>query len=141
MNWKNQKNWGQSSRNTFWCLVGCSVGDFGTIAYVQWQEIEMPMRNLMILAMSNGILTSILLETLILLRQMDFGRALRTAMGMSLISMLVMELAMNLVDYYGNGGTLGISIWVVPAIIAGFLTAWPYNYWRLERLGKSCCGG
>jgi len=117
------------------------VGDFGTIAYVLWQDIEMPMKNLMVLAMFNGILTSILLETLILLRQMDFGKALRTAMGMSLISMLAMELAMNLVDYYGNGGSLAISIWVVPAIIAGFLTAWPYNYWRLERLGKSCCGG
>ena len=101
----------------------------------------MSMQLLMGLAMLNGILTSIALETLILLKQMDFGKALRTALGMSLISMLAMELAMNFVDYYGNGGNLGISIWMLPALLAGFLTAWPYNYWRLERLGKSCCGG
>ena len=101
----------------------------------------MSMQLLMGLAMLNGILTSIALETLVLLKQMDFGKALRTALGMSLISMLAMELAMNLVDYYGNGGNLGISIWMLPALLAGFLTAWPYNYWRLERLGKSCCGG
>ena len=134
-------NWGRSARNTFWCLAGCSAGDFGTIAFAEWRGIEMSMQLLMGLAMLNGILTSIALETLILLKQMDFGKALRTALGMSLISMLAMELAMNLVDYYGNGGNLGISIWMLPALFAGFLTAWPYNYWRLERLGKSCCGG
>ena len=134
-------NWGRSARNTLWCLVGCATGDFGTIAFVEWRGIEMSMQLLMGLAMLNGILTSIALETLILLKQMDFGKALRTALGMSLISMLAMELAMNLVDYYGNDGSLGISVWMLPALLAGFLTAWPYNYWRLERLGKSCCGG
>lgn len=134
-------NWARSARNTLWCLVGCAAGDFGTIAFVEWRGIEMSMQLLMGLAMLNGILTSIALETLILLKQMDFGKALRTALGMSLISMLAMELAMNLVDYYGNGGSLGISVWMLPALLAGFLTAWPYNYWRLERLGKSCCGG
>ena len=50
---------------------------------------------LMGLAMMNGILTSILLETVILLKQMGFGKALRTALGMSLVSMVAMELAMN----------------------------------------------
>jgi hypothetical protein len=48
---------------------------------------------------------------------------------------------MNAVDYYGNGGSLGVSVWMLPALGAGFLAAWPYNYWRLERHGKSCCGG
>ena len=69
---------------------------------------------------------------------MGFGNALRTALGMSLVSMVAMELAMNTVDYVGNGGSLGVSVWIRPG--AGFLAAWPYNYWRLEGHGKSCCG-
>ena len=141
MNWQNRMNWNRSARNTLWCLVGCAAGDFGTIAFVEWRGIEMSLQALMGLAMLNGILTSILLETLILLRQMDFGKALRTATGMSLVSMVAMELAMNAVDYFGNGGSLGVSVWMVPALLAGFLAAWPYNYWRLERHGRSCCGG
>ena len=72
------------------------------------------------LAMMNGILTSILLETVILLKQMGFGNALRTALGMSLVSMVAMELAMNAVDYVGNGGSLGVSVWMIPALGLAF---------------------
>ena len=140
MNWRNLSNWSRSARNTMWCLAGCAAGDFGTIAYVDWKGIQMSTHLLMGLAMMNGILTSILLETVILLKQMGFSNALRTALGMSLVSMVAMELAMNAVDYVGNGGSLGVSVWMIPALGAGFLAAWPYNYWRLEGHGKSCCG-
>jgi len=52
----------------------------------------------MALAIINGLLTSIALETLILSRQMGLFMAFKTAIGMSLISMIGMELAMN--DYW-----------------------------------------
>ena len=59
---------------------------------------------IMALAIFNGLLTSIILETFILCKQMAFNLALRTALGMSLISMIAMELAMNLTDIAITGG-------------------------------------
>jgi hypothetical protein len=66
--------------------------------------------------------------------------ALKTAFGMSLISMISMEFAMNLVDYLMTGGAK-ITFGVLPLmLLAGFLTPWPYNYWRLKKYGLGCCG-
>ena len=93
----------------------------------------------MILAIINGLITSIILETFILIRQnFSFLNALKTASGMSLISMLSMEIAMNLTDYFLTGGAI-LTWWVIPImLIAGFLTPWPYNYWRLKKFGVNC---
>ena len=92
----------------------------------------------MLLAIINGILTSIVLETIVLSRQMVFKTAFRTAIGMSLISMLAMEIAMNLVDVAITGGAM-LTWWILPIMFAaGFMAAVPYNYWRLKALGKAC---
>jgi hypothetical protein len=83
-------------------------------------------------------MTSIALETLILLRQMSLANAFKTAIGMSLISMISMEVAMNAVDVAVTGGAM-LTPEVVPLmLLAGFLTPLPYNYWRLKALGKAC---
>mgnify|MGYP003951034287 FL=1 len=93
----------------------------------------------MAIAMLAGITTSVMLETVLLFRELGLGRALRTALGMSMISMLAMETAMNVVDYFLAGGAQ-LTWWVLPIMwLAGFLTPWPYNYWRLAKHGKSCC--
>ena len=85
-----------------------------------------------------GILTSIALETILLARQMAIAAAFKTAIGMSLVSMVSMEAAMNLVDYL-LVGEARLVWWVIPfMLIAGFLTPWPYNYWRLKKHGKAC---
>ena len=100
--------------------------------------IPWPTLAIMILAMVNGILTSIALETFILSRQMTLKLAFRTAIGMSLISMIGMEAAMNLTDYLLTGGAK-LTWWVVPIMLtAGFIAPLPYNYWRLKALGKAC---
>ena len=94
--------------------------------------------NIMILAIINGLITSIILETIILLKQMSFKQALTTALGMSLISMISMEVAMNLTDYLITGGAV-INLTVIPImLLAGFITPLPYNYWRLKKYNKSC---
>ena len=97
-NWRDRAVWRQSANNTKWCLIGCSIGDFGTIAAFQFVFTETGWSAMMImaLAMFNGIMTSIALETFILLSQMPLYEAFRVAIGMSLISMLSMEAAMNL---------------------------------------------
>lgn len=138
--WNNKSNWIKSAHNTKWCLIGCAIGDLGTIAYFQFTEHSFSTLTIMMLAILNGLLSSIAFETVILYRT-DFSLrdALKTALGMSFISMLAMEVAMNLTDYTLMGGAI-LTWWVIPiALLVGFLTPWPYNYWRLQKHRKSCC--
>ena len=138
-NWSCKHTWKRSAKNTMWCVIGCSIGDFGTILFFQLSGISFPVIGIMILAIINGLLTSIALETIILLRQkFNFTKALQTACGMSLISMISMEITMNLTDYLLTGGAV-ITWWVVPIMLAvGFVTPWPYNYFRLKKFNQAC---
>jgi len=138
-NWSCKHTWKRSAKNTAWCLLGCAIGDFGTILYFQITEIPWPVLAIMTLAIINGLITSIILETIILLRQkLDFSKALKTALGMSFISMVSMEIAMNVTDVILTGGAI-LNWWVVPImLIVGFLTPWPYNYWRLKKYNIAC---
>jgi hypothetical protein len=137
--WSCKHTWSRSAKNTFWCLLGCSIGDFGTILFFQLTKIPFPVLAIMVLAIINGIITSIILETIILLRQnFSFRQAFKTAVGMSLISMVSMEIAMNATDYFLTGGAI-LTWWVVPIMLAvGFVTPWPYNYWRLKKYNEAC---
>ena len=137
--WSCKHTWTRSAKNTFWCLLGCSIGDFGTILFFQLTKIPFPILAIMVLAIINGIITSIILETIILLRQnFNLKLAIKTAVGMSLISMVSMEIAMNATDYFLTGGAI-LTWWVVPIMLAvGFVTPWPYNYWRLKKFNEAC---
>ena len=139
IDWKHKETWKVSAKNTFWCLLGCAIGDFGTILFFQLSQIPFPILGIMTLAIINGVITSIILETIILIRQnFSFINALKTASGMSLISMISMEITMNLTDYLLTGGAI-LNWWVMPImLIVGFLTPWPYNYWRLKKFGIAC---
>ena len=139
IDWSCKHTWKTSAKNTLWCLAGCAIGDLGTILFFQISQIPFPLMGIMILAIINGLITSIILETLILVKQdFPFINALKTAVGMSLISMISMELMMNLTDYLLTGGAI-LTWWVIPImLIVGFLTPWPYNYWRLKKFGINC---
>lgn len=137
IDWKCKNTWSKSSYNTLWCLVGCSIGDFGTIIYFQNIDHSFSIYLVMFIAIINGIITSIILETLILLKQMNFSNAINTAFKMSIISMVVMEVCMNAVDLVFAGGI--INLWIIPfMLIAGFLSPLPYNYYRLKKYNESC---
>jgi hypothetical protein len=100
--------------------------------------IDWPVFSIMCLAIVNGLITSIILETIILARQMVLSLAFKTAIGMSLLSMIAMEAAMNITDFMLTGGAI-LKWWVIPfMLIAGFAAPLPYNYWRLKALGKAC---
>ena len=137
--WSCKHTWSKSAKNTSWCLLGCSIGDFGTILFFQLTQIPFPVLAIMILAIINGIITSIILETIILIKQnFTFKNAFKTAVGMSLISMLSMEIAMNATDYFLTGGAI-LTWWIVPImLVVGFVTPWPYNYWRLKKFNLAC---
>ena len=138
ISWNCKHTWKKARTNTMWCLIGCSIGDFGTILYFQNIDHSWLTSSVMALAIFNGLLTSIILETLILIKQMSFTKALKTALGMSFISMISRELAMNLTDIVLTGGAI-ITWWAVPIMLfVGFMTPLPYNYWRLKKYNVSC---
>ena len=146
-NWSNKSVWLQSAHNTKWCLIGCSIGEFGTLAAYSVYGIGAAVAIgtnwyylLLILPLINGLITSVMLETGILMRgQMDFRNALSTALGMSFISMLMMEIAMEITDLLFTQGELGLMPLAIPfMLVVGFLTPWPYNYWRLKKYGQAC---
>ena len=138
-NWNCKHTWKKSAKNTLWCLLGSAIGDFGTILFFQISNIPFPVIAIMTLAIINGLITSIILETFILMRQnFNFSKAFNTAIGMSFISMIGMELAMNITDVILTGGAV-LNWWVMPImLIVGFLTPWPYNYWRLKKFNIFC---
>ena len=136
--WKCKHTWRRSAKNTAWCLLGCSIGDFGTILFFQLTSIPWQTLSIMLLAIFNGIISSIILETIVLSRQMIIRKAFRIAIGMSLISMISMEIAMNSVDWILLGEAK-IIWWIIPLMLgAGFITSWPYNYYRLKKYNISC---
>ncbi len=143
--WLDAPRWRRAAFNTLNCLIGCSIGDFGFLIYAQGVGLRWSMWAIMGVAMVCGLMTSILLETLILKVRENFpwSLALRTALSMSFLSMLAMEISENATDYLLTGGTvmphepfywvaLGISL------TAGFLVPLPYNYWKLKKFNKAC---
>ena len=144
--WSDGATWRQAANNTKWCLIGCSLGEFATLGYYQYAgwPLEVTVGTtlfwfLVVLPLINGLATSVALETVLLMQgQMDFANALSTAFGMSFISMLGMEIAMEATDWLLTGG-MGMTWWVIPPmLVVGFLTPWPYNYWRLKKYSQAC---
>lgn len=143
--WGESKLWKRASFNTLNCLIGCSIGDFGMIIYLQAYHPEVSMMWQMILAIIAGLSTSIALETIILKAREKFSWvfALKTAFGMSFISMVGMEIAMNTTDFMITGGKAAFEdpmYWtaLVIAMVAGFIAPLPYNYYKLRKFNKAC---
>ena len=143
--WNNVENWKRASFNTLNCLIGCSIGDFGMIIFLQAYYPSTPLIWQMTLAIIAGLMTSVALETIILKSREKFnlGLAFKTALSMSFISMIGMEFAMNLTDFMITGGqaafnTLSYWLALAPSMIVGFLLPLPYNYYKLEKHGMAC---
>ncbi|GAB5372347.1 hypothetical protein AAMO2058_001657600, partial [Amorphochlora amoebiformis] len=82
--------WKRAAANTTRCLIGCSLGDFSMMFYLQSCHPEISVTVTMIASMLSGLSTSIGLETVVLKATEDFSwsRSLSVAFGMSFISML-----------------------------------------------------
>ncbi|KAI9017335.1 hypothetical protein BC832DRAFT_544262 [Gaertneriomyces semiglobifer] len=143
--WSSRSVWQRASANTFRCLIGCSIGDFSMLFYLQAYQPHLPPSYTMAMSMAAGIATSVALETALLQiwESMTLSRAFKTAVGMSMISMLSMELVENVVDWHIMGGMVDLTnptFWaaLVVSMAAGYGAALPYNYWRLRKYGKAC---
>ena len=136
--WTCIHTWKKSSINTLWCLFGCSIGDLGTIYFFQNSQYEISTMEVMLLAMLNGLITSFTIEVIVLLKSMSVKNAVKTAFGMSIVSMISMEFAMNYTDFILNGAAI-INLKSLPLVLlAGFIVPLPYNYWKLKTTGISC---
>lgn len=143
---RDANHWRRAAYNTAHCLLGCALGDIAAMTLVPlwWPGVPMPV--LMAIAIASGIATSIAWETIILrIREgMPWKAAIGAAVGMSLISMILMEVVMNAIDWLAMGGQRlhwhDPLYWLAwgPALVAGFLAALPYNYYMLRRHGRSC---
>lgn len=143
--WLDLPKWNRAGFNTLNCLIGCSIGDFGMIFFLQAYYPSTPLMWQMVLAIIAGLCTSIALETVILKTREHFSwsLALKTAFGMSFISMVAMELAMTSTDFMITGGKAAFddpTYWLalIPALIVGFLVPLPYNYYKLKKFNVSC---
>ena len=143
--WSDRVKWNRAAFNTLNCLIGCSIGDFGMIFFLQAFYPSTPLMWQMILAITAGLCTSILLETILMKKREGFswGAAFQTALGMSFISMVAMELAMTTTDFMITGGQGAFDdpvYWLAlaPALLVGFLVPLPYNYYKLKKFNQAC---
>jgi cation transport ATPase len=145
LDWSDLKVWQRAGFNTLNCLIGCSIGDFSMLIFLQYFYPNTPMMTQMILAIIAGLITSVALESAILRHKekMDWKSAFTMAIGMSFISMVAMEVAMNATDFMMTGGKLALSnpgYWLafIPSALMGFLVPLPYNYYRLKKYNQAC---
>ncbi|KAG9662575.1 hypothetical protein KCU64_g1855, partial [Aureobasidium melanogenum] len=144
--WSCRGTWKRAGINTFRCLIGCTIGDFSSLWTLQTYVPDLGMGTIMALSMTSGLSTSIALETSLLYWGKDklpLNKAFNTAMGMSFISMLAMEVAENAVDFHLTGGVIALQdplFWgaAVLSVVAGYFVPLPWNYYRLKRWGRAC---
>ncbi|ORX67720.1 hypothetical protein K493DRAFT_131152, partial [Basidiobolus meristosporus CBS 931.73] len=157
--WSDSTVWKRAGINTTRCLVGCSLGDLSMFMYLTHYHPDVSILYSMPLSMAAGLGTSNALETVFLYYKERFNsvkQAFRTAAGMSLISMLVMEASENLVNLYttnqlvkatgcslaeltlANNGVATLGSILSVSMLAGFLAPLPYNYFKLKKYGRGC---
>ena len=134
-----------SAQATLHCLTGCVIGEvaglmIGTlIGLSPWPMI--------VLATVLSYLSGITLGLIPVMRAQGVGLlgALKIIWVGEVVSIGVMEIVMNFVDYQMGGMTApSIASWmfwrgIIFAVPAGFLAAWPVNYWLLKREIKAPC--
>lgn len=143
--WADTAIWKRAGFNTLNCLIGCSIGDFAMVVFLQHFYPATPMALQMALSVVMGLLTSITLETTLLhyRESLLWPAAFRMAISMSFLSMVAMEIAMDTTDFLITGGKMSLTnpaYWLafIPAALMGFLVPLPYNYYQLKKHNKAC---
>jgi hypothetical protein len=133
-----------SAQATLHCLVGCAIGEVAGLAigvslgWDPWATMTLAT----VLAYAVGMTLGVV--PVMRRQQVGFREALRIIWIGEVISIGVMELVMNTVDYHVGGVQAGSVFepvfWVglAAAIPAGFVAAWPVNWWLLKRNMKAC---
>lgn len=133
-----------SAQATLHCLTGCVIGEVVGLAI--GVTLGLGIWPTIILATTLAYLTGITLGLIPVMKRRGVGlvQAFRIIWIGEVVSIGVMEIVMNLVDYQMGGmGAPSIASWmfwrgILFAVPAGFLAAWPINYWLLRKELKAC---
>ena len=139
-----QSKFRTSAQATLHCLTGCVIGEVAGLligvglGMSPWATIA--------LATALAYLTGMTLGLIPVMRGQRVGmwQALKIIWIGEVISIGVMEIVMNFVDYQMGGmAAPSVASWmfwrgILLAVPAGFLAAWPVNYWLLKRELKAC---
>ena len=135
---------GLTTSATLHCLTGCAIGEFAGLAI--GVALGLNPWATMALATVLGFASGYALGLRPLIQQgMSALQAFRTIWLGETISIAAMELAMNFTDYHVGGvqatSLLAPVFWLgyAAALPAGFVVAWPVNYWLLRRNVKQPC--
>lgn len=136
--------WRVSAQATLHCLTGCVIGEVAglsigvSLGLAAWQTIALAT----LLAYATGMTLGLL--PVMKSRGVGLLGAFRMIWVGEIVSIGVMELAMNWVDYEMGGmaapSILSWMFWrgLAVAVPAGFLAAWPVNWWLIRRDLKAC---
>lgn len=133
-----------SAQATIHCLTGCVIGEVTglligvSLGLAVWPTI--------ILATTLAYVSGMTLGLVPIVRNQGktFLQALKLIWIGEVLSIGVMEIAMNWADYAVGGMQAGSVLdpvfWVgiAAAVPAGFLAAWPVNWWLIKRDLKKC---
>jgi hypothetical protein len=136
--------WRLAAHSALHCLTGCIIGEVVGLAI--GIEAGLSTAATIILATALSYVSGFTLGLLPVMKSR--GLSLLTALKLiwlgEAISIGVMEIVMNAIDYQMGGmGATSILSWsfvrgLLFAVPAGFLAAWPVNYWLLGRDLKAC---
>ena len=133
-----------SAQATLHCLTGCVIGETAglaigvTLGLGVWATIGLATALAYISGFSLGLLPVMRRDN------KTFWQALKLIWIGEAVSIGVMEIAMNFADYHMGGMTASSILqpvfWygLAVAVPAGFIAAWPVNWWLLSRNLKKC---
>jgi hypothetical protein len=139
------EGWSGAARITLHCLTGCAIGEWIGLSIGVLLDLETAAR--VALAIVLAYLSGFALTLYPLMRDgMAFRQAFKIVWIGEAVSIAAMEVVMNLVDYHLGGMRRGMSLmhpqyWIAfsAAAVAGYLAAWPVNYWLLKSSVKKPC--
>jgi len=135
---------GASAHATLHCLTGCVIGEAAGLFI--GVSLGIGVFWTIVLAFGLAYISGFTLALFPLMSKagLDLKAAMRVVWLGELVSITVMEIAMNGADYW-VGGIQAASVWepifwigMGVAIVAGYLAAWPVNHWLLKKELKSC---
>ena len=136
--------WRLAARSTQHCLTGCIIGE--VIGLAIGIEAGLSTAATIILATTLAYISGFTLGLVPVMksRGLTLVEAFKLIWIGEAVSIGVMELVMNWVDYEMGGMAANtVFSWMFVrgllfAVPAGFLAAWPVNYWLLGRELKAC---
>lgn len=133
-----------SAKATAHCLAGCAIGEVAGLIIAVTMGLSVWSTILLTTALAYLFGFTLGLMPVMRDRNKTFIEALKLIWIGEAISIGVMEIVMNAVDYR-MGGKQADSIFnevfwigIAAAVPAGFLAAWPVNWWLLKRDLKAC---